>query len=52
MKLIELGFPEVARQDNGLPIVVITREIVCEECLAMHDALLAMLELDPEGVCH
>jgi hypothetical protein len=51
-RLIELGFPEIARQIDGPPIVVITREIVCEECLARHDAMLAMMDIDPEGVVH
>jgi hypothetical protein len=45
--LIEVGYPGVARAKDDI-VVIVTREIVCEDCLAHHDALIDFALMDPE----
>ena len=48
-RLIEVGYPSVVMVDEKATIII-TREVVCENCLAWHDASLDLAMMDPEEV--
>lgn len=48
-RLIEVAYPGVARVKEDV-VVIVTRETVCEDCLAHHDALIDFAQMNPEEV--
>ena len=46
MKLLIVGYPEVVRTPLGGGIAI-PDELICEECLAVHDVCVAMAGISP-----